>query len=127
LVLQGHDHSYTRGRFSPGENVVDGLNMRDKTGTVYVVSVIGGKMYGLRPNGWEGLGAERDRAAENTELFQLISIENDTLSFESYTAIGEVYDAFDLIKQPDAPNKFVERKQEAIGARKFDNTIPYKD
>jgi len=127
LVLQGHDHSYARGRVSPGENVIDGLNMRDKTGTVYVVSVSGGKMYGLRPNGWEGLGAERDRAAENTQLFQLISIENDTLSFESFTAIGELYDAFDLIKQPDAPNKFVERKQEAIGAKRFDNTIPYKD
>lgn len=127
LVLQGHDHSYARGRVSPGENVLDGLNMRDKTGTVYVVSVSGGKMYGLRPNGWEDLGAERDRAAENTQLFQLITIEDNTLSFESYTAIGELYDAFDLIKNQDSPNTFIERKQEAIAPRRFNNTIPYKD
>jgi len=127
LVLQGHDHSYARGRVSPGENKIDGVNMRDKTGTVYVVSVSGGKMYGLRPNGWEGLGAERDRAAENTQLFQLISIENNTLSFESYTAIGELYDAFQLIKTKKGPNKFVERKAEAITPRRFDNTIPYKE
>jgi len=110
LVLQGHDHSYARGRVSPGENKIDGVNLRDKTGTVYVVSVSGGKMYGLRPNGWEGLGAERDRAAENTQLFQLISIENNTLSFESYTAIGELYDAFQLVKKKNSPNKFIERK-----------------
>ena len=127
LVLQGHDHSYARGRVSPGENKIDGVNLRDKTGTVYVVSVSGGKMYGLRPNGWEGLGAERDRAAENTQLFQLISIENNTLSFESYTAIGELYDAFQLVKKKNSPNKFIERKTEAIAPRRFENTIPYKD
>ncbi len=127
LVLQGHDHSYARGRVSPGENVLDGVNLRDQTGTVYVVSVSGGKMYGLRPNAWEGWDAERDRAAENTQLFQVITIAGDSLSFESYTAIGELYDAFDLLKIPNAPNKFIERKQEAIPARRFDNTIPYQD
>ncbi len=127
LVLQGHDHSYARGRVSPGENVLEGVNLRDQTGTVYVVSVSGGKMYGLRPNAWEGWEAERDRAAENTQLFQVITIAGDSLSFESYTAVGELYDAFDLIKTPNAPNQFIERKQEAIPARRFDNTIPYQD
>lgn len=35
LVLQGHDHTYARGRTRPyGENLVDGLNTRDYTGTV---------------------------------------------------------------------------------------------
>ena len=127
LVLQGHDHSYARGRVSPGENVLEGVNLRDKTGTVYVVSVSGGKMYGLRPEGWDGWEAERDRAAENTQLFQVITVEGDTLSFESYTAVGELYDAFDLVKQQKGPNRFVERKQEAIAPRRFDNTIPYHD
>ncbi len=127
LVLQGHDHSYARGRVSPGENTLDGVNLRDRTGTVYVVSVSGGKMYGLRPNAWEGWEAERDRAAENTQLFQVITIEDNQLSFESYTAIGELYDAFDLIKSGKGPNRFVERKQEAIAARRFNNTIPYQD
>ncbi len=133
LVLQGHDHSYARGRVSPNDNtlsndnVMDGINMRDKTGTVYVVSVSGGKMYHLRPNAWEGWDAERERAAENTQLFQVITIERNKLSFESYTAIGELYDAFDLIKEKNNPNQFIERKNQAIEERRFSNTIPYHD
>ncbi|MEM9931182.1 MAG: metallophosphoesterase family protein, partial [Bacteroidota bacterium] len=78
IALQGHDHSYARGRVAPlGENVVSGLNTRDQTGTVYVVSVSGGKMYQLR-DGWEDLGAHRDRVAENTQLFQVIDVNADT-------------------------------------------------
>ena len=130
LVLQGHDHSYARGRTEPlEENVVDGTNARDYTGTVYVVSVSGGKMYKLRPNAWEDFAeASRDRGAENTQLIQLINIDGDRLSFESYTAVGELYDAFDLVKTgKDRPNRFIERKQEAIPARRHDNTIPYDD
>lgn len=127
LALQGHDHSYARGRVSPGDNVMDGVNARDKTGTVYVVSVSGGKMYELKKNGWDDYEAERDRAAENTQLFQVIRIEGDKLSFESYTAVGELYDAFDLEKQANGVNKFIERKSEAISERRFSNTIPYED
>ncbi len=129
LVLQGHDHSYARGHTAPlGENVVSGVNARDVTGTMYVVSVSGGKMYDLRPEAWTGWEAERDRAAENTQLFQLIHIDGDTLRYEAYTATGDLYDAFDLIKPGDrGPNRFVERKEEAIPPRRHDNTIPYRD
>ncbi|MEX2566953.1 MAG: metallophosphoesterase family protein [Cyclobacteriaceae bacterium] len=127
LALQGHDHSYARGRVSPEENVMNGMNAKDKTGTVYVVSVSGGKMYELKKNGWEDYEAERDRAAENTQLFQVISIENNKLSYESYTAIGELYDAFDLDKQADGSNVFIERKSEAGPENRFSNTIPYQD
>lgn len=127
LALQGHDHSYARGRVSPGENVMDGLNMRDQTGTVYVVSVSGGKMYGLNPNGWEGKEAIRDRAAENTQLVQVISIENNQLKFESFTAVGELYDSFILNKQENGSNEFVELKQDLGPEYRFDNTIPYED
>ncbi|MEM9936836.1 MAG: metallophosphoesterase, partial [Bacteroidota bacterium] len=102
---------------------------RDYSGTVYVVSVSGGKMYDLMPNGWEDFEeAERDRGAENTQLFQVISIDGDKLSFEAYTATGQLYDAFDLVKSGEnTPNQFIERKQEAISARRFSNTIPYQD
>ena len=129
IALQGHDHSYARGRVEPSEeNVISGLNTRDDTGTVYVVSVSGGKMYGLKPDAWDGYEAERDRAAENTQLFQVINVDGNKLSYEAYTATGELYDAFDLIKsEKGGPNKFVERKQEAISARRYDNTIPYQD
>lgn len=133
LALQGHDHAYARGRTAPylaegEENVLDGLNKRDYTGTVYVVSVSGGKMYSLRPNAWEGWDAERDRAAENTQLVQLIEVNGDKLSYQSFTATGELYDAFDVIKQSDGkPNRFIERRGYAIEPRRHDNTIPYDD
>lgn len=127
LALQGHDHSYARGRVSPEDNVLDGVNMRDKTGTVYVVSVSGGKMYGLNPNRWTDLEAEQDRAAENTQLFQVITIEGDKLHFEAYTAIGELYDAFDLTKEESGINTFIERKGEAVEEKLFSNTISYED
>nr|MBI1232663.1 metallophosphoesterase [Cytophagales bacterium] len=127
LALQGHDHSYARGRVSPEDNVLDGVNMRDKTGTVYVVSVSGGKMYGLNPNRWTDLEAEQDRAAENTQLFQVITVNGNKLHFEAYTAIGELYDAFDLIKEDSGINTFIERKHEAVEERLFSNTISYED
>ena len=127
LALQGHDHSYARGRVGPGENVLNGTNLRDLTGTVYVVSVSGGKMYGLNPNGWEGTEAVRDRAAENTQLFQVISIENNNLKFESYTAVGELYDAFELAKNEDGSNTFLELKTDLGPEYRFENTIPYED
>jgi len=130
LALQGHDHSYARGRSRPyGENVVEGLNKRDYTGTVYVVSVSGGKMYNLEPDRWHAFeGVEQDRNAENTQLFQVVSIDGDRLSYESYTATGELYDAFDLVKSESGlPNRFIERKGEAIPPRYHHNTIPYND
>lgn len=130
LALQGHDHSYARGHTPlASNNVMDGMNaLDDQTGTVYVVSVSGGKMYQLKPDGWKSYGAERARGAENTQLFQVIRIDRDTLHYEAYTAIGELYDAFDLIKSKDGhPNRFIERVHEAIEERRFENTTPYKD
>lgn len=127
LALQGHDHSYGRGRVSPGENVMNGMNMRDKTGTVYVVSVSGGKMYGIKPDGWEEWGAVRDRAAENTQLFQVITLEGNKLLFESYTAIGELYDKFELTKGENGINDFRDYKDELSDEFRFSNTIPYED
>ncbi len=116
LALQGHDHSYARGRVSAGENVLEGVNLRDQTGTVYVVSVSGGKMYEVGGD-WTELGAEKDRSGENTQLFQVITIEGDHLLFESFTAVGELYDSFELIKTPDGPNLFIELRAKAIPER----------
>jgi predicted phosphodiesterase len=128
LVLQGHDHSYARGRTEPLEyNMTSGINKRDQTGTVYVVSVSGGKMYTLAETAWDGLDAERERAAENTQLIQSISIDGDRLSYQSITAVGELYDAFDIIKNQEGPNTFLELRANAIPARRHENTISYED
>ena len=114
IVLQGHDHTYTRGRVQPYEqNLLSGQNVKDATGTVYVVSVSGGKMYRVKP-GWEQYEALRDKVGRNKQLFQVLSVDGDVLSYKSYTATGGLFDAFDIVKNNDGVNTFVERKNEAL-------------
>jgi hypothetical protein len=60
-------------------------------------------MYDVSDDPW------MDRRAGNTQLFQIITIEGDTLSYGAYTAAGELYDAFDLVKSDDAPNKLINK------------------
>lgn len=98
LILQGHDHNYARGR-----NLSSGVNVQDNgAGTVYVVSVSGPKMYDLDQNPW------MEKSGENTQLYQVISINQDTLHYEAVTVTGELYDAFYLIKQKGSANRLVE-------------------
>ena len=127
LALQGHDHAYARGRATDENNLTTGTNNLDQSGTMYVVSVSGGKMYNLTPGGWDQWGAKQDRNAENTQLVQVITVDQDTLRYQSYTATGELYDAFDLVKNKKGPNTLVDRKNEGIAARYFNNTIDYHD
>jgi hypothetical protein len=49
------------------------------------------------------------RAAWDTQLYQVIRIDGDRLSFEARTATGRLYDAFDLEQQPGKPNRLVEK------------------
>ena len=99
IVLQGHDHAYGRGSVS---NVPTGKSVKDdSSGTVYVVSVSGPKMYDISNDPW------MKRKARNTQLFQVISIVNNTLTYQAFTAHGELYDAFDLIKSSKKANKLV--------------------
>ncbi|HEX5171198.1 MAG TPA: metallophosphoesterase family protein [Cyclobacteriaceae bacterium] len=101
IILQGHDHAYGRGMVS---NVPSGVGVKDKdSGTMYVVSVSGPKMYDLSDAPW------MQRKARNTQLFQIITIANSTLSYKAYTAAGELYDGFDLVKTKGEPNKLVNR------------------
>ncbi|MEY3459787.1 MAG: hypothetical protein RL215_2944 [Planctomycetota bacterium] len=107
LVLQGHDHTYGRtGLDTPvaGENSSSGANVHDTfTGTVYVVSVSGPKMYNLQRHPF------MKRHAEDTQLYQIIHVDGDQLSFEAYTATGQLYDAFTLSKQANAANRLEDR------------------
>ncbi len=116
LVLQGHDHSYTRSGLqiesnSPSlvtnQNVPSGINHVDaETGTIYVVSVSGPKMYPAMPQ------AKMQRVGDDLQLFQIIHIEGDTLSYEARTPTGVLYDAFLLRKRPDQPNLLLEKTPE---------------
>lgn len=100
LVLQGHDHAYARGMQHVPVLSKDGVS-----GTMYVISVSGPKMYELTKEPW------MDRTAMNTQLFQLVRIAGDTLRFETFTTTGMLFDAFDLVKQKGGkPNKCINRK-----------------
>ena len=99
IVLQGHDHAYARGM-----KKIEGAAKNTKSGTLYVLSVSGPKMSSKFEGDW------MDAGVDYTQLYQLITVQGNTLQFKAYTAAGELYDAFDLVKQKGKPNKLVEQK-----------------
>lgn len=90
LVLQGHDHTYARGYV---ENEGKGLTVVKDAGTIYAVSVSGPKMYESKDQEW------MVRRGEYTQLFQIITVSEDTIKYGAYTPIGTLYDAFELVKK----------------------------
>tara|TARA_Y100001960_G_scaffold107557_1_gene115550 strand:+ start:219 stop:1565 length:1347 start_codon:yes stop_codon:yes gene_type:complete len=107
LVLQGHDHSYARGSSSSTEkNLSIGTNTKDVTGTVYVVSVSGPKQYDVKKD-WKEYDISLDKSGQDKQLFQVITIDDNKLSYKSYTAIGDLFDSFELIKNSDGTNSLV--------------------
>jgi 3',5'-cyclic AMP phosphodiesterase CpdA len=108
LVLQGHDHTYGRGHnLAFGETRKDPL---DK-GPIYVVSVSGPKMYNINFAEW------LTRIASNTQLYQLVHLDGSKLRYEAYTVTGQLYDAFELHKQADGHNQFVDKVPDGVPER----------
>ena len=105
LVLNGHDHTYARGQ-----------NVDAEDGIVYLVSVSGPKQYTLTDKKW------MERGAENTQMFQVISINGAKLNCKSYTTTGQLYDEFDIIKNPSGPNTIINKQNPDIPERRFNNT-----
>jgi 3',5'-cyclic AMP phosphodiesterase CpdA len=104
LVLQGHDHTYARTGQQLPENIGEGTPaVSAKGGTVYVVSVSGPKMYDLTRRPF------MKRAAEDTQLYQIVHIDRGELRYEARTAVGEVYDAFVLRKRLGEINELFEQ------------------
>ena len=101
LVLTGHDHVYARSGIT---NVPVGYPaQRDvESGTVYVVSVSGPKMYKAASMGWAV------RTAEDTQLFQVITIDGDELRYVARTATNRLYDGFTLRKRDGRTNELIE-------------------
>ena len=50
-----------------------------------------------------------DRAGENVQLFQVISISRTVLNYQSITVTGEVFDAFDLVKKDGKTSELINR------------------
>ena len=66
-----------------------------RLGTIYVTSVSGPKQYGLdqkQIEAYKSQGYRSDKTAEQTQFFQVITIEGDTLSYVAYTVLGDEYD-----------------------------------
>lgn len=104
IVLQGHDHTYARTQLLTFQNVPTGVAHRSpNSGTMYVVSVSGPKMYKVDRRRF------MRRAAQNTQLYQIITVDNSKLRYEARTANGELYDAFVLRKRPGEGNKLIEK------------------
>ena len=95
LVLSGHDHTYGRtGQVDTSglTNIPTGYQQAydPEIGTVYVVSVSGPKMYSITK------GNYAKRVAENTQLYQIIQVDDKNLEYKAYEATGELYDTFTL-------------------------------
>lgn len=98
LVLQGHDHCYSRLTAESGREA--GTTARAAgavQGPVYLVSVTGSKMYRLNDRALN----QPDKVAEATELYQIVDVEAKRLTFRTFTASGKLYDGFDLERTAD--------------------------
>lgn len=124
LVLQGHDHTYSRGQDHQNPTI-----KQDTSGTVFVTSVSGAKMYSLKESRWDGYndqGAVLERAGENTQFYQLLEIDDKRLDYRSFTATGERYDAFSLLHRGDDGFEIIQESNPGP-ERKHENTEAYGD
>ncbi|MNS92369.1 3',5'-cyclic adenosine monophosphate phosphodiesterase CpdA [compost metagenome] len=98
MVLQGHDHCYSR--ITDGAGKAAGAERRaagTPQGPVYVVSVAGPKMYGLNDRAL----IQPDRVAADTQMYQTIDVEAGRLRYRAYTVSGALYDAVDIVRAAD--------------------------
>ena len=103
LVLQGHDHVYgRRGGLVEGQGTPQ-----------YLVSVVGAKQYRLSPEA----RATMEPVAEDTQLFQVVRIEDGVLSYEARTVTGRLYDAFSLTGTRAGGRHVVEQGDDRIEQR----------
>ena len=87
LVLQGHDHGYSR--------ITTKTKNLQKRGPVYIVSSSSPKAYNI------GFDRIHDRLGSNLQLYQYITIQGDTLCYKAYTPEQELYDDLSLIHHGD--------------------------
>ena len=102
LVLQGHDHCYSRISDPAGKSAAKGP--KELHGPVYMISVTGSKMYALSPRAM----TQPDRVAEDTEIFNVIDVEEGKLRLRAYGATGQLYDSFEIVRGADGKKSLVE-------------------
>ncbi len=129
LVLQGHDHTYARGAIGQSPERL-ALGEADSVDVMFVNSVSGAKMYGLKPDGWDAYaehGVQLQRSAENTPFYQVISIEDSRLIYEAYTADDQLYDYFEMIKGGNGNKSLSRGERNTIDVRTFATSGDYEN
>ncbi|WP_373487287.1 fibronectin type III domain-containing protein [Blastomonas sp.] len=114
LVLQGHDHCYSR--LTAEQGASDGRAKRASgaaQGPVYLVSVTGKKMYALNNRAL----TQPDRVAEDTELYQVFHVEPNRIGFRAYTASGKLYDSFEMTRGADGRKMLTEQTDDLLPLR----------
>jgi hypothetical protein len=125
LVLQGHDHTYARGHIPVSMRA--NRNSRNVQ-TMYINSVSGPKMYEFMETGWDLYapdGVVLDRSAENSQFFQVVSIDGSKLTYKAFTANGLLYDAFQLVKKSSGAKRISRLPVDVAKEYRYENTAPY--
>lgn len=102
LVLQGHDHTYGRGSTTASRRSV---TVHDST--VYATSVSGGKMYDAVDSNWVDNGADQMSVGQDMQLYQMIDVTADSITYEARYANGEHHDGV-TIRKNDAGERTVQ-------------------
>jgi 3',5'-cyclic AMP phosphodiesterase CpdA len=128
LVLQGHDHTYARGAVRPQTPERSAKVSAGQIGPMFVNSVSGAKQYEWSKGRWENYAADGvtlDKQGENSQFFQVVSIDGAKLSYEAYTVDGQLYDRFAMEKSAKGARRLIEGKAETMPERLFQGTAPY--
>jgi hypothetical protein len=131
LVLQGHDHTYSRGSIGTADDITKIASpvTAKKVKSVFVTSVAGPKTYPQKPTRWQEYreyGVTLERIGENTPTYQIIKKVGDQVIFQSFTTDGKLYDGFTLVKDQDGQNTLMVKTDLPL-QRTFVNTVPYKN
>ena len=105
LVLNGHDHTYARGHVPELSEI---YKQSGEVKTVYVTSVSGPKYYKQDLKQLEDYidqGYQLDKAAQYIQFYQVITIDQNKLTYVAYTSKGEEYDRAVIIKDFETGKK----------------------
>lgn len=109
LVLQGHDHGYSR--------ITTKTKDQQRTIPVYVVSSCSPKAYPI------GFDKRHDRLAASLNLYQYITINGDTLNYKACTFDHQIYDDLTILNNGtviDRSAGWPEKLEYPFGDRKKD-------
>ena len=111
-MLNGHDHTYARGHVPKiyEEDIVS-----NEIKTMYVTSVSGPKFYRLDrkqlKEGYVKDGYKSDKISHLVQFFQVITIDENKLTYVAYTATGKEYDRAVIVKDFESGDKKFYKKK----------------